>query len=289
MKSILKMLGPVAWLATAAGLQMAGALLFFKTSPDPVLIVTSIFITFGVISLNKFTDSEDGFNYPERRIYFQTHSTLILLPISFLAVSLLLLASTDRLYFFHIVLIAAGILYSVNLIPHRKSHSIQFIRLKNIPFVKNISVSLLWSITPFTLAASRAGLSNIPSPSDLTVVLLAFFSSSLINTTSCDVRDIAGDRHAGITTVATRFGKRYTGIYLLCFGLMMSVSVCIAGASGQIGRPACTFFIGTMLWTTMMALPIYSHTLRVPKNLIEPLIDSEGIICGAGLIILSFF
>lgn len=283
------MLGPIAWLAIAAGLQMAGALLFFKSTPDPILITTSIFITFGIYSLNKFTDCEDGFNCPERRMFFQKHSKLILLPISLFSVSLTLLATTNRLYFFHILLIVVGILYSVKLIPHRQFRSTGFTRLKNILLIKNITVSLLWGITPFALAASRVGISNIPSPSDLYVLILAFCCTWLINTTSCDVRDIAGDRHVGVTTVATKLGKRNTGLYLLGFGLVTSILVCIVGAVGLAGRQVCMLFIGTMLWTAIVALPIYFSNLRIPNNFIEPLIDSQAIVCGVGLITLASF
>lgn len=286
---LLRMLGPVTWLGIAAGLQMMGALLLFKSVPDPVFIATFVLITFGIYSLNKFTDCEDGFNCPERRKFFQNCSKLILLPISMFSISLILLTATHRLEFIHIVLIATGILYSVKLIPYRKSRSTRFTRLKDILFIKNITVSLLWGISPFVLAANRAGFSNMSAPCDLAVIILAFFGTSLINTTSCDVRDRIGDRHVGVTTVATKFGKRYTGLYLLAFGLVTSILVCVVGTAGLAGRPVCILFIGTMLWTTIVALPIYFNNLRIPENLIEPLIDSEGIVCGVGLITLTLF
>ena len=289
MKDTLQMLGPIVWLAIAAGLQMAGALLFFKSAVDPILITAYFFITFGVYLLNKFTDSEDGFNCPERRMFFQNHSKLILLPITMFSVSLLLLAATGRLYLSHIVLTVLGILYSVQLIPYRKSRSTRFTRLKDILFIKNISVALLWGITPFAIAANRAGFSNMSSPSDLAVIILSFCSTWLINTTSCDVRDIAGDRHVGVKTVATILGKRNTGLYLLGFGLMTSILVCAAGATGLAGRPACLLFIGTMAWTAIVVLPIYLNNFRIPGNLIEPLIDSQAVVCGAGLITLALF
>ncbi|MBN1760854.1 MAG: UbiA family prenyltransferase [Chitinispirillaceae bacterium] len=286
LKTTFKMLSPIALVAIAAGLQMAGALLFFKTAPDPFLIAGYVFITFGVYLFNRFTDCEDGFNCPEQRHFFQEQSRLILIPILVLSISILVLSATGRLSFWHIVLIVAGMFYSLRLIPHWRLGSIHFIRMKDIFFVKNLSVSILWSITPFAIAASQPA-SVIPVNADLIVIVLAFSITTLINTTTCDVRDIAGDRHVGVTTVATKLGKKRTGQYLFGLGLFVSIAVGTAFTARIISRPASILFVVTMTWTAFVSLPIYIKELRIPRNLAELLIDTQAIVCGVGLITLT--
>jgi 4-hydroxybenzoate polyprenyltransferase len=285
-KAVVRMLGPIAWLALAAGLQMLGALLFFKTPVDLILITTYFIITFGIYLLNRFTDSEDSFNCPEQRIFFQQKSKLIIVPIFFIAISIILLTATDRLVFWHIILIVLGVLYSVNLIPMVHNNSMRFVRLKDLLFIKNISVSLLWGITPFVIAASQKS-PVFPTLGDLLVVVSAFCLTTLINTVSCDVRDTDGDRHAGVLTLATRFGEKRTGALLSSLGILAGLLVAIDFFLGNVGKPATILFFSTIIWTGAVAVPIYIKKIKFPKSLSEPLIDTQQVVCGLSLIVLS--
>jgi UbiA prenyltransferase family. len=285
-KATMSMLGPIAWLALAAGLQMLGALLFFRAPVDWILITTYFFITFGVYLLNRFTDTEDSFNCPEQRMFFQQKSKLIFIPISFIVASVILLTATNRLVFWHIVLIVLGVLYSVSLIPIIHNKSIRFARLKDILFLKNIAVSLLWGITPFAIAASQKS-PVLSTKGDLVIVVMAFCLTTLINTVSCDVRDTDGDRHAGVLTLATRFGEKRTGLFLFVLGLLISVIVIIDFLLGNVGKLALILFMSTVAWTGVVAMPIYMKKIKLPKSLSEPLIDTQQIVCGISLIALS--
>jgi len=286
MKTTFKMLWPITLLAVAAGLQMAGALLFFKTTIDPILIIGYFLITFGIYLLNRFTDCEDSFNCPEQKMFFQGQSKLIFFPIFMLSVSVILLSASGKLSFWHILLIASGILYSLKLLPQLKNGSIHFNRLKDLLFIKNLSVCLLWGITPFAVAASQTS-SVMPSSGNLAVVILAFCISTLINTTTCDVRDATGDRHVGITTMATKFGEERTKWYLFSLGLATSFFVGGACAAGMIGRPVCILYLATMIWTAIVVLPIYHTKLGIPRMVTEPLIETQQIFCGAALLMLG--
>lgn len=280
------MLGPIAWLAFAAGLQMLGALLFFKAPVDWILISTYFFIAFGVYLLNRFTDKEDSYNYPEQKMFFQQKPLLIGIPIALMAFSFFLLAISSRLVIWHLVLIVFGILYSVSVIPFIQNKSLCFIRLKDILFVKNLAVSLLWGITPFALAASQK-LSILPARSDLCIAMIAFCLTSLINTTSCDVRDIEGDRRAGIITLATRFGQKFPAIFLLSLGIIGCLVVEINYLIGNVGRAAMILFFANMVWTGIVAAPLYLKFLKLPKIFSEPLIDSQFVMNGISLIIFA--
>jgi 4-hydroxybenzoate polyprenyltransferase len=243
---------------------MIGALLFFKAPIDLILIFTGITIAFGVYMLNKFTDDEDNYNCPDQKMFFQKKSILIALPILLIISSLILLLITNRLVPWHIILIACGILYSVSIIPFIRNKSLCFIRLKDIFFIKNISVSLLWGITPFALAASQK-YSVMPSKFNLLVVAAAFCLTSLINTTSCDVRDVEGDRHAGILTIATRLGSKFTAIFLLCIVAIGCSLVEINYLIGNVSNAARILFFINIAWTLAVATPLYLNSLKLPK------------------------
>jgi 4-hydroxybenzoate polyprenyltransferase len=284
-KAAIQMLGPVTWIAFAAGLQLCGAFLFFQAPIDLILVATGTIITFSVYLLNRFTDDEDCYNCPEQKILFQQKPILISIPITLLIMSFLLLSFTGGFVNWDRVLIICGIFYSVSFIPVFKNKSIRFIRLKDVFFLKNILVSLLWGITPFALAVSYGHI--LPPKNDFVVVILAFFITALINSTSGDVRDIMGDRIAGIVTFANFIGKKYTALCLSSMGVLGCVLVGINNYEGHIGKPATILFFATVLWSGIVAAPIYINKLHLPKIFSEPLIDSQVVFNGIALIILS--
>lgn len=286
MKAAVKMFGPVAWLALAAGLQMLGALLFFKAPIDPILISSYTLIAFGVYLLNRFTDKEDSYNCPEQKMFFQRKSMLISFPISLILLSFLVLAVSNRLVVWHLILIVSGILYSISVIPFIRNKSLCLLRLKDILFVKNIAVSLLWGITPFAIAASQK-ISVTPPKMDLITIIVAFCLTTLINTTTCDVRDVEGDRYAGAKTLPTYFGVNFTMFFLLLLGVVGSIFAAINYYTGNIGKPAFFLFFAVLIWTVIVALPIYSKGLKLSKLFSEPLIDTQQVFCGISLILFS--
>jgi 4-hydroxybenzoate polyprenyltransferase len=285
LKATVRMLGPIAWIALAAGLQILGALMFFRAPIDVILVFTGASITFSVYLLNRFTDDEDSYNCPEQKILFQQKRVLIFIPISLFVLSFLLLAFSGRLVAWHIVLFICGIFYSVSFIPVLKSKSVSFIRIKDIFFIKNILVSFLWGITPFILAGSFRH--TMPPRSDFIVVVSAFCLTALINSTSCDVRDLIGDRLAGIVTFANYFGKKFTAFCLCFLGAAGCLAVGINHYAGHIGIPATLFFYVTVLWSGIVASPIYFSKLQLPRSVIEPLNDSQVVFNGISLIVLS--
>jgi 4-hydroxybenzoate polyprenyltransferase len=281
-----KMIGPLILLAFASGLQICGALLFFKKPIDLILVLTYASITFCIYFINKFTDEEDKYNCPEQKIYFQQKSILITIPIALIISSIVLLASTGRLVAWHLVLVSGGILYSVNLIPMYINGSIRFIRIKDVFFIKNIFVSFLWAVSPFILAK---GLNLFTSPTiNYSAVLLASFITAFINTTSSDVRDIEGDRFSGIITIANTLGKRNTALLLFTIMSISCLFVAIFYRIGNISRPVFAFFLSIVFCAAIVAVPIYIDKLKYQKKLTEPLNDSQAILNGIALVVLSF-
>ncbi len=279
------MIAPIAWIAFAAGLQMVGAFLYFKTPIDIIIISTGTLLTFSVYLLNRFTDKEDSYNCPEQKMFFQRKSSLIAIPISILAISYVILAISGRLLAWHIVLLISGIFYSINFVPVIKGKTVHFIRLKDIVFLKNILVSFLWGISPFAFAISLNHI--LPPKNDLIVVLMAFCLTALINSASTDVRDMIGDKMARIVTFANFFGKKITVLTLFFLTAICSIYVVIVYSSGQLGKPAIIFFISSVVWSIIAMMPIYIRKLNLPKIISEPINDSQVVFNGLFLIILA--
>ena len=286
LKATIRMLGPIAWLSLAAGLQMLGALLFFRAPVDLILIFTGASITFGVYMLNRFTDDEDSYNYPEQKMFFQQKPTLIGIPISLIAISFLLLAISGRLVIWHLVLIMFGILYSVNVIPFFRNKSLCFIRLKDILFVKNMAVSLLWGITPFALVAGQK-FSIMPGKNDLLTVILSFCLTTFITAIAYDVPDAEGDRHAGVLTIVTRFGAKFTAIVLVFMEIVGCLSIGTFYLMGKIGQPVLLLFFANAFWTGIVTAPVFIKKIPVMKSFFKPLLDSQCVFCGLSLIVFS--
>lgn len=285
-KTVLKMLGPIAWIGLAAGLQMAGALLFFRLPTDSVLVGTYVVISFSIYLLNRFTDVEDTYNCPDRGALFQRWSPLAAIPVVLMMGSLVLLVHTRQWTAWHVALMFLGTVYSVRMIPWWVGHRFQRVRIKDILFLKNLSVSLLWGISPFAIARAQEG-AAFPPMTNLLVVVLAFCLTTLMNTMSCDVRDIEGDRQAGVQTVATRFGPQGTGLLVAGIALLASMTVAAVLLTGGVSARVALLFFAAVAWTVLVALPLYARDVGLPKAISEPLIDTQQVFCGTALIVLA--
>jgi 4-hydroxybenzoate polyprenyltransferase len=268
--SSLKMFGPIAWLTFAAAMQMAGALLLFRLTPDATLVSTYGVVAFSIYLLNRFTDVEDSYNCPSQAAFFRGRNIGIAVPLVLMIASLGLLSYTRKCTLWHLVWTVSGILYSVRMIPWLVERRMTRVRIKDVFFLKNFSVSLLWGITPFTVACRQASAVS-PPRKDLLVVVFAFFLTTLINTTSCDVRDLDGDRQAGVRTLATTLGKQRTGLLLFALAVAGCGVVGVAMVVGAVQTCVAEFFFASVAWTAIVALPLYVRILGIPKAFSEPL------------------
>jgi 4-hydroxybenzoate polyprenyltransferase len=283
-KSVSKIFAPTAFLGFAAGLEMYAAQIYFKTSPDIILVLTSVALSFSIYMLNKFTDEEDCYNCPEQRLFFQRKSFLILLPVLLITFSMLTLIFSSRLALWHIILVVSGVFYSVTMVPFVKNRKLVFLRLKEIFLLKNITIGVMWGVTPFAIAISQAN--EIPPLTDLIIVVFAFCLTTMINSTTCDVRDMEGDRYAGVRTLPTQLGVKNTFNLLGILSLVSTLIVSSIAMFGLISAETIIFFYATLIWTIIVSLPFYI-TIKIPKLITDPLTDSHLILCAVLLIVIS--
>jgi 4-hydroxybenzoate polyprenyltransferase len=149
---------------------------------------------------------EDSVNVPERESYVKgKEKTLLALCIISYSVALLLgyIVNPVSVLVFLFPLII-GILYSLEVSP-------KLPRLKNVPGMKNFSVTLSWTVGAVFIPVA------LHYPGFWITFLLFFFVfvKFLVNTMSFDIRDIEGDKKRGVRTIPVLLGKSKTKLLLL--------------------------------------------------------------------------
>lgn len=180
---------------------------FLNVQPNVVLLFAVFLSTFSIYSLNRLTDmEEDLINAPEREVYVKgKEKTLLALCILSYGVALLLgfLVKPESILVLLFPLFI-GVLYSMEF-----SRNIP--RLKNISGMKNISVSLSWTVGAVFLPLI------FKYPGFLVISLLFYFVfvKCLVDTISFDIRDIEGDKKSGVKTIPVLLGRSKTRLLLL--------------------------------------------------------------------------
>lgn len=144
-----------------------------------------------VYGLNRFTDrEEDLVNDPATVAHAGLYVILFFLSLAIIAILVSLRSASCALI--SIVVLALGISYSLRIVAG--------FRLKQHWLTKNTSSALGWSLLTVALPALHHGAAAGPA---FAVAFLYMFSSVLMIEILWDIRDSAGDRAAGIKTLAT--------------------------------------------------------------------------------------
>lgn len=177
---------------------------------NPIIGIIMFLITFSVYNINRKTDEKEDFINHIKRFEFTKKFGQFLFLISIVAyLFALIIAGTYGIINLIITLIPLifGSLYSVPIL----SSDYKYRRLKEIPVIKNVIVGIAWAIPPAflpTYIASR-------SPTSLTLIIcLFFYSLAFINSTLFDMRDVDGDRLAGVYTIPVIIGISKTILLL---------------------------------------------------------------------------
>lgn len=192
-------------------------------------------IVFGVYTLNRFTDSvEDFANDLGRFLFFQRQKIFLYGGIITLAASVAVLVAERKLNWMHLLLLIMGFGYSFRVIPwFSPATGFRLIRIKEMLFLKNLSVSFLWGGAVF--AVPILGVRPFPFADAFPVWMLAagLFVSTLNNTLFDDILDEPGDRAAGIRTLPTVWGARRS---LLLLAGLDAAWIALNAALAAMGR-----------------------------------------------------
>ena len=216
-------------------------------------------VTLSVYSLNIITDfEEDAINKPDYKKL--QDKKMLVISLSFLSyISALIIGSFVDLKSIPILLIPflSGLFYSIK---------IRGFRLKNLFIGKNLTVSISWaleaSLLPYIVKASKV----------VVFLILFIFIKGMINTILFDLRDVEGDKRAGIETIPVKLGKNRTLWLLLILNASLIPLIIL---SRNLVSNLLIFFI-ILLYGYAYIIYFYSHPGH--KLLYSLIIDDEWVL-----------
>lgn len=244
-------------------------------------------ITFGVYTLNRFTDAEEDFtNDIGRMIFFQKKKSFLFLAILSLAGSFGYLIFVQKLNWMHLAILAIGIGYSYRVIPwFSKEKGLELYRIKDMTLIKNLAVSFLWGASVFVLPIlyARATFNFL----DIGLLALGLFISTLNNTLFDDILDEPGDKIAKIKTMPVTFGVVPSQLALITIDIIW------------IGLVSIFFFIGKInlvhyFFLTFLGLYPFLYigmnlSGKVPKKIVDLISEMDLFLFTLGMFLLSFY
>ncbi|MEM5771297.1 MAG: UbiA family prenyltransferase [Candidatus Aenigmatarchaeota archaeon] len=269
LKKFLNILGYTSIFVALTGVSLiyTSSLLFkFPISLELLLIV--FLSVFSVYNLNKITDvMEDKINYPERVSFIQKHKTKILISSIISYIFALFIA------FFRSILV--GIFVFIPLIGVF-IYSVSPIRLKRLLGIKNIWVSLLWSVSVTILPIIYFNKFELLLSFTSFSLFLFIFLKGIGNTITFDIRDIEGDKKCKIETLPMRIGLNKTKILLSVINLLSFILLLITTFLGFISPIG--YAISLVTFYTFVYIYLIEKTDL--KFLTDILADGEFIVIG---------
>lgn len=253
---------------------------------DAVNCLSFMGIIFGVYTLNRFTDTAEDFtNDIGKLLFFQKKRMFLWLAVSALAGSIAILVAERRLNWMHFLLLAMGFGYSYRIIPwFSLSGGYRLMRIKEMTFLKNLSVSFLWGASVFVVPLLNAP-SGLHGSFAVWMLGAGLFLSTLNNTLFDDILDEPGDRVAGIRTLPTAWGVRKSQFLLLSLDALWLAGVAALGIAGRIDASHALFLAALGLYPFVYIGLNLSG--RAPKGLVDALSESDLFLFAAGMLLLS--
>lgn len=206
------------FISAAATSVAVTTILLVGRSPDlePLGIVFSA--TFFVYSVNRVTDvEEDELNVPGRAAFSKSYGRVCLIASAVLYVFVVGAAVVRGLpkAEFLVVPVAAAVLYSLA-------------RLKRVFLVKNLLVGVAWGSIPLGVGVYYDVLWTTE------VLFLAAFFTTMLTVAAAifDIKDVDGDRAAGIRTVPIAVGIRATRVAAAAVTVAVALVVCVVVRRG---------------------------------------------------------
>lgn len=184
-------------------------------------LLMAVFIYFTYV-INRYTDIKEDFaNNIEKAVFFSSNRIYYTLGVGLMAISLLALIFMQKIHFYHLFIVAIGILYSYPYLPWVKRNQIIFTRIKDIPLLKNLSVAGLWGASYFLLPILFLNI-EVTNIYPVLLLALALTVSTFANTLFSDCLDVEGDRFSKVATLPTLWGvpnclKLLLGIHIIWF------------------------------------------------------------------------
>ncbi|WP_435096411.1 UbiA family prenyltransferase [Halarchaeum sp. P4] len=267
------------FLGLSAAAEAYAACALLGVQPNAALPVAFL-ATVGVYNLDKASDvAADAVTYPERAAFVGAH----LRPYAALSgvayvVGVALAIWRGGLPGAALTLFpaAVGVAYSLPVIPGPGPT-----RLKDVFVVNTFVVALAWALPVALLPAAVASGRPLRSPA-VGVAAAWYFLRSVGSVEVHNVRDVAGDRAAGVVTLPTVIGATATRYVLYGVDALSGVLAVAAVVMGIV--PA---FVAVGLAPALCVSAWLTRSLAVPARPTEHLCtlrDAEGLVMAAGVV-----
>ena len=229
----------------------------------PALFISAFLLTFVIYNLDRLSGSrEDEINNPSQLKHYRGKEKLWLAILGLLLILCFLLLITVNVFLIlvFIATLVVSMLYG---------RGFSFIpRLKTIPIVKNLIIASTWSFIPTVISYYYV--------TDNYLLLFVFsfiFIKAMINPTLFDLRDVEGDRTAGVKTLPVLLGVNATYHLLLALDGLVFPWIVVAWLLG--------YFHPYVLALTFSAIYGVGYTVYLHKKkmriLFDLLVDGEWI------------
>jgi len=255
----------ILYLSAGGVAAVVGVMMFLGMPFSLLTCAVSMGTIFGVYALNRFTDLREDFaNDSSRSAFFAQHGRLLRVTQGVLGLVVAVLMVTGRLSAYFMALIAVGVVYSCWLIPWLgRDGKLAFVRLKEVPFMKNIIVSVLWGASVFVVPVLLAGRS-VGGEELFAVGLLAgsMMLSTFNNTLFGDILDERGDRMVGTRTLPVLIGTRPCAAALGLLDTLWVLTVTTLALIHPV-RPAVLVLVYVLaLYPAVYLVPYWNNTLH---------------------------
>lgn len=261
-------------LAVGTASMAAASAIALGVAATPLLLVMAYLFSYGAYMMNRSAEIDvDSVSHPERTAHLSTRRKY--LPVisgSCFLVGYVIAITVNTIFFVALLVpLALSFMYSVG--SKRLVGVVGVSKLKEKLLVKNLVISLGWSLIPLLV-----GLYYLRFETVLALMAGFIFLRFMVSTLIFDVRDVAGDKEQGIRTVPAVYGTDKT--YRLMAGLDVATLAYIAAV----------VYLGLLppaVWI-LAILPIYSlgysALARRPKAnlgfICDVLVDGEYLFWG---------
>jgi 4-hydroxybenzoate polyprenyltransferase len=187
-------------LALGTSSMSASASLIMGLKPTLDLLIMAYLFSFSAYSINRLSDVDaDILSHPDRTFYIKERIKLyrIAVPL-FLFIGYFLAFMRSLLFFISLLLpFIFSILYSYGTSVYTQKGK----RLKNMLLVKNITISLGWSLIPFLVSIYYSVLMY-----QALFFSLFIFLRMIVNTVYFDIRDVQADTEFNVRTIPSVYG-----------------------------------------------------------------------------------
>ncbi|MEP7052020.1 MAG: UbiA family prenyltransferase [Pseudomonadota bacterium] len=270
-----------------AGVCVISVQIYLGEGVKPLTVVMVAALALFIYALNGLSDgAEDAIN-DERRAATLRANAWWTLGVSSLAVVVagVLLLLRGRLHLLYPILMLVGVAYSFRVIPAFSGSGLRRFRLKDVPFVKNLSIGCTWAGAVF-LGPLLDTEGTRHSFGRLAILGASYAIIAVENSMFCDLRDELGDREAGVRTVVGYLGRSRTFTAIFVSNLLWSTLVGTSFAFAIVNG-ATAAFLTVLAIGYPFAVWLATERFAVRRGVANGIIESSAVIFALGLVVLG--